>query len=582
MALFSNPSVIVAQQKGAFALIFTLIATGLFAQPTVPENLNMEPLRDWLKVNWYQPFFDDLGYNGARTEMFGYTDEENNAIHGIYTGFEQESSYTTYLNPINTEHIVPQSFFGSLSPMKSDLFNIRPTHGNANSARGNSPYGEVVDENAQWYGIDGNGNYVTQGDIPSNMELWTERSGSLWEPRDDAKGDIARLVFYFYTMYPTEAGDMANIGNIETLYTWHQEDPVSPFESTRNERVQEVQGNANPYISHPDLVMRAWFWTGNTVPGCMDETACNYSIDATEDDGSCIYAEAGLDCEGNTLSACSLYFSEYGEGSSNNKYLEIYNPGVESISLEGFALAHTVNAPSVPGQYETWVELPVNGIIEPQSVYLIVHSQAEIGLLNIADFSYGNLSNGDDGFALVNGSPTDFTVLDAVGDWNGDPGTGWDVAGTSSATANHTLIRKPTVSTGNSGDWSTSAGTTEDDSEWLVLESDNWDNVGVHAADQVCDPSSNGTDDVLGCLYEAACNYDETATADDGSCDFSSCIVLGCTYLYALNYAEEATDDDGTCIFGNTEGGCASDINMDGTVSVSDLLLLLTEFGQGC
>lgn len=582
MVLSSNPSVIVAQQKGAFALIFTLIATALFSQPAVPENLNMEPLRDWLQVNWYQPFFDDLGYNGARTEMFGYTDEENNAIHGIYTGFEQESSYTTYLDPINTEHIVPQSFFGSLSPMKSDLFNIRPSHGNANSARGNSPYGEVVDENAQWYGIDGNGNYVTQGDIPSNMELWTERSGSLWEPRDDAKGDIARLVFYFYTMYPTEAGDMANIGNIETLYSWHQEDPVSPFESTRNDRVQEVQGNANPYISQPDLVMRAWFWTGNTVPGCMDEAACNYDLDATSDDGSCLFAEAGFDCEGNTLSSCSLYFSEYGEGSSNNKYLEIYNPGVESISLEGFALAHTVNAPSIPGEYETWVELPVNGIIEPQGVYLIVHSQAEIGLLNIADFSYGNLSNGDDGFALVNGSPTDFAVLDAVGDWNGDPGTGWDVAGTSSATANHTLIRKSTVATGNSGDWSTSAGTTEDDSEWVVLESDNWDNVGAHTADEVCDPSSNETDDVLGCLYEAACNYDETATSDNGSCEFSSCVVLGCTYLYALNYTEEANDDDGTCVFGNTQGGCASDINMDGTVSVSDLLLLLTEFGQGC
>ncbi len=582
MVSFSNPSVIIAQKKGTLALIFALIATALFAQPAVPENLNMEPLRDWLQVNWYQPFFDDLGYNGARTEMFGYTDEENNAIHGIYTGFEQESSYTTYLDPINTEHIVPQSFFGSLSPMKSDLFNIRPTHGNANSARGNSPYGEVVDENAQWYGIDGNGNYVSQGDIPSNMELWTERSSNLWEPRDDAKGDIARLVFYFYTMYPTEAGVMANIGDIETLYSWHQEDPVSPFEATRNERVQEVQGNANPYISHPDLVMRAWFWTGTTVPGCMDETACNYNLDATSDDGSCLYAEAGLDCDGNTLSSCSLYFSEYGEGSSNNKYLEIYNPGIESISLDGFALAHTVNAPSIPGEYETWVELPVNGIIDPQSVYLIVHSQAEIGLLNISDFSYGNLSNGDDGFALVNGSPDDFTVLDALGDWNGDPGTGWDVAGTGSATANHTLIRKSTVSTGNSGDWSASAGTTEDDSEWIVLEIDNWDNVGSHAADEVCDPSSNETDDVLGCLYVAACNYDETATSDDGSCEFNSCVVLGCTYVYALNYDEEANDDDGTCVFGNNDGGCASDINMDGTVSVSDLLLLLTEFGQGC
>ncbi|MDE0979192.1 MAG: endonuclease [Flavobacteriales bacterium] len=582
MVSTSNLSRLAARKNGIFAIILVLISTTLFAQPTVPDNLNMEPLRDWLKVNWYQPYFDDLGYNGARNQMFGYTDEENDVIHGIYTGFEQASIFTTYLNPINTEHIVPQSFFGSLSPMKSDLFNIRPSHGNANSSRGNSPYGEVIDENAQWYGIDASGNYVTQGNIPTNLELWTERSGNLWEPRDDAKGDIARLVFYFYTMYPTEAGDMASIGNIETLYAWHLEDPISTFESTRNDRVQEVQGNANPYISDPELVMRAWFWTGSSVPGCMDESACNFNLDATSDDGSCLFAETGLDCEGNILTSCTLYFSEYGEGSSNNKYLEIYNPGIESISLDGFALAHTVNAPSVPGTYETWVELPVNGVIEPQSVYLIVHSQAEIALLNIANFTYGNLSNGDDGFALVIGSPADYNILDAVGDWNGDPGTGWDVAGTSSATTNHTLIRKPTVSTGNAGDWTPSAGTSEDDSEWLVLEMDNWDDVGAHAADAVCDPSSNETDDVLGCYYTAACNFNEAATQDDGSCEFESCVLLGCTYLYALNYSEEANDDDGTCIFGNTEGECASDINMDGTVSVSDLLLLLTEFGQGC
>jgi hypothetical protein len=578
----SNLSRLAARKNGVLAIILVLISTTLFAQPAVPDNLNMEPLRDWLQVNWYQPYFDDLGYNGARTQMFGYTDEENDVIHGIYTGFEQASIYTTYLNPINTEHIVPQSFFGSLSPMKSDLFNIRPSHGNANSARGNSPYGEVIDENAQWYGIDASGDYVTQGDIPTNLELWTERSGNLWEPRDDAKGDIARLVFYFYTMYPTEAGVMTSIGNIETLYAWHLEDPISTFESTRNDRVQEVQGNANPYISDPELVMRAWFWTGSSVPGCMDESACNFNMDATSDDGSCLFAETGLDCEGNILISCTLYFSEYGEGSSNNKYLEIYNPGVESISLDGFALAHTVNDPSVPGTYETWVELPVNGVIEPQSVYLIVHSQAEIALFNIADFIYGNLSNGDDGFALVSGSPADYNVLDAIGDWNGDPGTGWDVAGTSNATANHTLIRKPTVSTGNAGDWTPSAGTTEEDSEWLVLETDNWDDVGAHAADEVCDPSANETDDLFGCLYMAACNFNEAATQDDGSCEFESCIVLGCTYLYALNYSEEANDDDGSCIFGNTEGECASDINMDGTVSVSDLLLLLTEFGQGC
>ncbi len=582
MVLFPSQSSFATNKRVLFSFIFATVSAASFAQPTVPDNLNLEPLRDWLKSNWYQPYFDDLGYNGARMEMFGFTDEEDGAIHGVYTGFEQASTYTTYLNPINTEHIVPQSFFGALSPMKSDLFNIKPSHGNANSARGNSSFGEVADETAQWYGIDEFGGYVSQSSIPENPELWTERSSNLWEPRDDAKGDIARLIFYFYTMYPTEAGDMAQIGDIMTLYTWHLEDPVSSFESTRNNRIQEVQGNANPYISQPDLVQRAWFWNGDIIPGCTTETACNYNADATSDDGSCIYAEAGLDCEGNTLLSCTIYFSEYAEGSSNNKYLEIYNPGIEPISLEGYALAHTVNAPSTAGTYENWVELPVNGVIAPQGVYIIAHSQAEIELVNNADFLYGNLSNGNDGFSLVFGSPTDFIILDAIGDWNGDPGTGWDVAGTSAATANHTLIRKPQVSSGNAGDWATSSGTDIDNSEWIVLEIDSWSDLGVHSANETCDTSSNEEVDVFGCLYASACNFNSNATIDDATCDFESCHIPGCTYLNALNYSDIADEDDGSCTFGNELGGCASDINFDGIVGVSDLLLLLTEFGQEC
>ncbi|MEE3163543.1 MAG: endonuclease, partial [Bacteroidota bacterium] len=137
-----------------------------WGQPDAPEGLNSEVLRTWLKAEWYDPYFDDLGYNGARTQMFGYTDEADGMVTGIYSGFQQPAAFVTYLDPINTEHIVPQSFFGSLSPMKSDLFNIRPTHGSANSARGNTPYGLVANESAQWYGVNPNGEYTTQGNIP--------------------------------------------------------------------------------------------------------------------------------------------------------------------------------------------------------------------------------------------------------------------------------------------------------------------------------------------------------------------------------------------------------------------------------
>ncbi|MFZ9055224.1 MAG: endonuclease I family protein, partial [Flavobacteriales bacterium] len=288
---------ILATTSSCLALI--LATAPALAQPADPGNLNSEALRNWIKTSWYDPYFDDLGYNGARTQMFGYTDEENGEIEGIYTGYTQPSSFTTYLNPINTEHIVPQSFFGSISPMKSDLFNIRPTHGSANSARGNTPYGEVIDENAQWYGIDASGNYVTTGNIPADPENWSERSGDDWEPREEEKGDIARMVFYFYTMYPTQAGAMSDLGEPSMFYDWHLADPIDTFESTRNTRIQEVQGNANPYVSHPEWIELAWFWTGETVMGCTDNMACNYASDANSDDGSCTYPESGLDCNGN-------------------------------------------------------------------------------------------------------------------------------------------------------------------------------------------------------------------------------------------------------------------------------------------
>ena len=81
-----------------------------WGQPDAPEGLNSEALRTWLKAEWYDPYFDDLGYNGARTQMFGYTDEADGMVNGIYTGFQQPAAFVTYLDPINTEHIVPQSF----------------------------------------------------------------------------------------------------------------------------------------------------------------------------------------------------------------------------------------------------------------------------------------------------------------------------------------------------------------------------------------------------------------------------------------------------------------------------------------
>ncbi|MFT5921998.1 MAG: hypothetical protein ACI8TS_001330 [Flavobacteriales bacterium] len=271
--------------------LLLLLPIGAFAQTAPPSNLQLEDLRTWLKENWYDGLHNDLGYSEGRIQMYGYTDEVDGEIECIYTGFQQIADFVTYPNPINAEHIIPQSFYGSATPMRSDIHNIRPAHGSVNSARANHPFGEVLDQNANWYGVTGGGAYTSTTTQPNPDFNFSEREGSLFEPREMKKGDVARQVFYFYTMYPTQAGSIAGIGDLNTLYTWHVQDPVDAGEITRNNRIEEVQGNRNPYIDYPLAAFEAWLWV--EVLGCIDPAAFNYNANANTDDGSCILTLVG-------------------------------------------------------------------------------------------------------------------------------------------------------------------------------------------------------------------------------------------------------------------------------------------------
>jgi hypothetical protein len=191
-----------------------------------------------------------------------------------------------------------------------------------------------------------------------------------------------------------------------------------------------------------------------------------------------------------------LYFSKYAEGSSNNKFIEIYNGTDQSIDLSNYAFPNVSNAPSVPGEYEFWNTFTEGASIAAGDVYVIAHGSANQTILDAADQTFNFLSNGDDGFALVSGGTHDdldsdgnvdagemsgYTIIDWLGDWNGDPGSGWEVAGISNGTKDHTLIRKSSVC-GPNDDWTASAGTTAEDSEWIVGDIDTgWDALGSYS-----------------------------------------------------------------------------------------------------
>ncbi len=216
------------------------------------------------------------------------------------------------------------------------------------------------------------------------------------------------------------------------------------------------------------------------------------------------------------LSAQGLFFSEYIEGSSNNKALEIYNPTDAPIDLSGYAFPNVSNAPTVPGEYEYWNTFDDGAMVAPGGVFVVCHGSAGPEILSACDQTFNYLSNGDDGFALVQGTEADFVVLDWIGNWDGDPGAGWDVAGVTEATKNHTLVRKDAITSGNT-DWYASAGTNADDSEWIVYDQDTFDYIGWH----ITPPS-----DIPGCTDPLAANYNPDATVDDGSCAYASAVTI--------------------------------------------------------
>lgn len=156
----------------------------------------------------------------------------------------------------NREHTFPQSWFNSTTPMNSDLFHLYPTDGFVNQERDNWAYGEVG--NASWTGS--NGSKLGTCNFPGC-------SGTVFEPIDAYKGDLARSYFYLLTRYHGQENSwlspMLLNGELRPwaealLISWHQQDPVSQKEIDRNNRVYSLQFNRNPFIDNPNWVPAIW------------------------------------------------------------------------------------------------------------------------------------------------------------------------------------------------------------------------------------------------------------------------------------------------------------------------------------
>ena len=197
------------------------------------------------------------------------------------------------------------------------------------------------------------------------------------------------------------------------------------------------------------------------------------------------------------LTAQTLFFSEYAEGSSSNKYLEIYNPTNDAIDLSGYSVSSCNNGCDVTGEfdYPNNITFEAGTTLASGEVYIIANPNADASILAFADQTFLYLSNGDDFFALTVAGATasTYTIIDKIGDFGPDPGSGWSVAGETNGTQDHTLVRKSSVTEGNA-DWSASAGTDSSDSEWIVHNKDVWIYLGGAPGETLSISSFNGVD----------------------------------------------------------------------------------------
>ena len=222
----------------------------------------------------YQTTDTDNYFENDGTILDMYSENPNGPDSYSYTHNNNKcGSYSSESDCYNREHLMPQSWFSKRSPMKNDIHHVVPSDGKVNGERGNYPLADV--SNASWtsqngskLGPCGNSGY----------------NGTVFEPIDEFKGDIARIYFYMATRYENKIGSWENSNSssdavldgssnqvyedwyLAVLLQWHNQDPVSQREIDRNNAAYNYQGNANPFISNPEWVTIIWDPSGGPQP----------------------------------------------------------------------------------------------------------------------------------------------------------------------------------------------------------------------------------------------------------------------------------------------------------------------------
>jgi endonuclease I/fibronectin type 3 domain-containing protein len=190
---------------------------------------------------------NSLSYNAAKDRLWDTVDNQGGFVQCIYTG-RTSTNLNPDTNSMNAEHTWPQSRGAGSTPPRSDLHHLFVTDAEWNSRRGSLIFRTVPNPTAT---------------SPIGAKV---NSSVGFEPPDETKGDVARACFYFHVRYNLPLNDSLAFLNgndnntadnymavLSDMLDWHDQDPPSSFETTRNDRVFTIQNNRNPFIDRPEF-----------------------------------------------------------------------------------------------------------------------------------------------------------------------------------------------------------------------------------------------------------------------------------------------------------------------------------------
>ena len=260
------------------ANIFAQIPTGYYDGTAGLTGAALKTKLSQIITSGHQTKSYDNLYNGyPSTDSDNYY-EKDGSVLDIYSenpkgtdpyvyqhGSKQCGNYKVEGDCYNREHIFPQGYFNSASPMVSDIHHVVPTDGKVNGYRSSFPFGKV-----------GSANFVSENGSKRGTSASPNYSGTVFEPIDEFKGDVARMILYFATRYESKLSSFKDndiltnsafpgveAWELAVLKEWHTNDPVSQREIDRNNAAYTYQGNRNPFIDQPEYVALIW---GTTTP----------------------------------------------------------------------------------------------------------------------------------------------------------------------------------------------------------------------------------------------------------------------------------------------------------------------------